>query len=228
MQSVTSKQTRSGHWSALEALTPIRWPPSSARDTCQALNTLIALGCLPVLSSGCRRHGPLLVTNLANPRRRADPRTTARPAPSPPQATPAAGPGAGGVVAEPAAAGVAAAPQAACPDEKAAPKAKMVPMDGNEATARVAYAMSDVSFIYPITPASKSAWLALDSCTAYVLGRQLLSLPASSGTCSRAGHPVLNSLVIAQQMCQPYCGITNQGCSLPHLSKCCTAALADD
>jgi pyruvate-ferredoxin/flavodoxin oxidoreductase len=27
-------------------------------------------------------------------------------------------------------------------------------IDGNEATANVAYAMSDVSFIYPITPAT--------------------------------------------------------------------------
>lgn len=32
--------------------------------------------------------------------------------------------------------------------------AKMAPVDGNEATARIAYAMSDVSFIYPITPST--------------------------------------------------------------------------
>jgi hypothetical protein len=31
---------------------------------------------------------------------------------------------------------------------------KEAPVDGNEATARMAYAMSDVSFIYPITPAT--------------------------------------------------------------------------
>ncbi|KAG2483210.1 hypothetical protein HYH03_017908 [Edaphochlamys debaryana] len=34
------------------------------------------------------------------------------------------------------------------------PGAKQVPMDGNEATANIAYAVSDVSFIYPITPAT--------------------------------------------------------------------------
>ncbi|KAG2495627.1 hypothetical protein HYH03_006227 [Edaphochlamys debaryana] len=34
------------------------------------------------------------------------------------------------------------------------PASKEVPMDGNEATAHVAYAVSDVSFIYPITPAT--------------------------------------------------------------------------
>mmetsp|Transcript_33261 Transcript_33261/g.73565 ORF Transcript_33261/g.73565 Transcript_33261/m.73565 type:complete len:1321 (+) Transcript_33261:162-4124(+) len=42
---------------------------------------------------------------------------------------------------------------------------KMAPMDGNEATAHVAYAVSDVSFIYPITPStpmgeSADAWAA--------------------------------------------------------------------
>lgn len=49
----------------------------------------------------------------------------------------------------------------------AATKAKAVnkAIDGNEATANVAYAMSDVSFIYPITPAtpmgeSVDAWAA--------------------------------------------------------------------
>jgi pyruvate-ferredoxin/flavodoxin oxidoreductase len=34
------------------------------------------------------------------------------------------------------------------------PKAVNKAIDGNEATANVAYAMSDVSFIYPITPAT--------------------------------------------------------------------------
>nr|CCA61743.1 pyruvate ferredoxin oxidoreductase [Chlamydomonas reinhardtii] len=34
------------------------------------------------------------------------------------------------------------------------PGGKMAPMDGNEATALIAYAVSDVSFIYPITPAT--------------------------------------------------------------------------
>ncbi|GFR48673.1 hypothetical protein Agub_g10628, partial [Astrephomene gubernaculifera] len=33
-------------------------------------------------------------------------------------------------------------------------KAKQAPMDGNEATAQIAYAVSDVSFIYPITPST--------------------------------------------------------------------------
>jgi hypothetical protein len=44
------------------------------------------------------------------------------------------------------------APAAANGAAKPAPKVAAV--DGNEATARIAYSMSDVSFIYPITPAT--------------------------------------------------------------------------
>ena len=49
----------------------------------------------------------------------------------------------------------AAAPAAAAPaPAKPAGAAKMGAVDGNEACARMAYALSDVSFIYPITPAT--------------------------------------------------------------------------
>ena len=48
-----------------------------------------------------------------------------------------------------------AAPPSRAPTQPAASKdVKFAPVDGNEATARVAYAVSDVSFIYPITPAT--------------------------------------------------------------------------
>lgn len=53
--------------------------------------------------------------------------------------------------------GTAAAKSSAAPPAaavKPAKPAKMGPVDGNEACARIAYAMSDVSFIYPITPAT--------------------------------------------------------------------------
>jgi hypothetical protein len=52
-----------------------------------------------------------------------------------------------------AAAAVVEAPVAA-PAPASAKKHKTAAMDGNEATARIAYAMSDVSFIYPITPST--------------------------------------------------------------------------
>ena len=54
-----------------------------------------------------------------------------------------------------------AAPPPIAPSAPPPPAAKpaaggrrQAPMDGNEATARIAYATSDVSFIYPITPAT--------------------------------------------------------------------------
>ena len=49
---------------------------------------------------------------------------------------------------------VAAPPSRAAPPPPAARATKFGPLDGNEATARVAYAVSDVAFIYPITPAT--------------------------------------------------------------------------
>lgn len=49
---------------------------------------------------------------------------------------------------------VAAPPSRASPPAPASRATKYGPLDGNEATARVAYAVSDVAFIYPITPAT--------------------------------------------------------------------------
>ncbi|EFN55341.1 hypothetical protein CHLNCDRAFT_134349 [Chlorella variabilis] len=46
------------------------------------------------------------------------------------------------------------APLAQPPAAKPAAARKQAPLDGNEATSRIAYATSDVSFIYPITPAT--------------------------------------------------------------------------
>ncbi|KAI8468670.1 MAG: thiamine diphosphate-binding protein [Monoraphidium minutum] len=57
----------------------------------------------------------------------------------------------GAPAAKPPAAAAAPAPAAAA-GGRAAPK--QAALDGNEACARIAYAMSDVSFIYPITPAT--------------------------------------------------------------------------
>lgn len=49
---------------------------------------------------------------------------------------------------------VAAPPERASAPSPAPRATKCGPLDGNEATARVAYAVSDVAFIYPITPAT--------------------------------------------------------------------------
>lgn len=45
-------------------------------------------------------------------------------------------------------------PKPAAAAAQSKPKAVMKAVDGNEATANIAYALSDVTFIYPITPST--------------------------------------------------------------------------
>lgn len=74
-------------------------------------------------------------------------------------------------------------------------------MDGNEATARIAYAMSDVSFIYPVSEVhsaavlnlwlQQSAWLCRSSpCTRHASQLRVLIL------CAMASLPELHSCLL--------------------------------